>query len=157
MVIIGKRKDRATKANALMDSIRQNVGSASSSSHPTPMLVGTVPPGAPPLIVRPLTVDSSSTESPSSTPAPESARRIVGNAPLSPKKKRILCSENKAEDIVAQMGQKIKLEYCPCVKGPSVRGINNLVAHDIGSAIWSLVGMRAKTFYDLDQEEKWKV
>ncbi|KAL6181401.1 hypothetical protein ACLB2K_048056 [Fragaria x ananassa] len=71
--------------------------------------------------------------------------------------KRGLCSGKKAEDIVAQTGQKIKLEYCPGVKGPSVRGIINLVAHDIGSAIRSLVGMRARTFYDLDQEEKWKV
>ncbi|KAL6225976.1 hypothetical protein ACLB2K_004824 [Fragaria x ananassa] len=74
-----------------------------------------------------------------------------------PKKKRGLCSGKKADDIVAQTRQKIKLEYCPCVKGPSVRGINSLVAHDIGSAIRSLVGMRARTFYDLDQEEKWKV
>ncbi|KAL6181400.1 hypothetical protein ACLB2K_048055 [Fragaria x ananassa] len=82
MVIIGKRKDRATKVSALMDSIRQSVGSASSSSHPTPMLAGTVPPGAPPLIVWLPTVDSSSTGSPSSTPAPESARRIVGIARL---------------------------------------------------------------------------
>ncbi|KAL6217719.1 hypothetical protein ACLB2K_010936 [Fragaria x ananassa] len=36
-----------------------------------------------------------------------------------PKKKRGLCSEKKAEDIVAQTGQKIKLQYCPRVKGPS--------------------------------------
>ncbi|KAL6144559.1 hypothetical protein ACLB2K_055251 [Fragaria x ananassa] len=35
--------------------------------------------------------------------------------------------------------------------------LNSLVAHDIGCAIWSLVGMRASTFYDLDQTEKWKV
>nr|XP_011459894.1 PREDICTED: uncharacterized protein LOC105350152 [Fragaria vesca subsp. vesca] len=74
-----------------------------------------------------------------------------------PKKKRGFCSGKKAEDIVQQTGQKIKLAYCPCVKGPSVRGINNLVAHDIGCAIRSLVGMRASMFYDLDQTEKWKV
>ncbi|KAL6199207.1 hypothetical protein ACLB2K_028993 [Fragaria x ananassa] len=74
-----------------------------------------------------------------------------------PKKETGLCSEKKAEDIVVQTGQKIKLEYCPRVKGPSVRGINGLVAHDIGCAIQSLVRMRAKTFYDLDQEENWKV
>ncbi|KAL6198432.1 hypothetical protein ACLB2K_028221 [Fragaria x ananassa] len=52
---------------------------------------------------------------------------------------------------------KIKLEYCPRVKGPSVKGINSLVAHDIGCAIRSLVEMSTRTFYDLDQEEKWKV
>ncbi len=74
-----------------------------------------------------------------------------------PKKKRGLCFGKKAKDIVAQTGQKIKLQYCPRVKGPSVRGINSLVAHDIGCAIRSLVGMRASTFYDLDQTEKWKV
>ncbi|KAL6228475.1 hypothetical protein ACLB2K_002425 [Fragaria x ananassa] len=73
------------------------------------------------------------------------------------KKRRGFCSEKKAEDIVQQTGQKIKLEYCPRVKGPSVEGINSLVAHDIGCAIRSLVGMRASTFYDLDQTEKWKV
>ena len=74
-----------------------------------------------------------------------------------PKKRRGFCSGKKAKDIVQQTGQKIKLEYCPRVKGPSVRGVNSLVTHDIGSAIRSLVGMRARTFYDLDQEEKWKV
>ncbi|KAL6184917.1 hypothetical protein ACLB2K_041052 [Fragaria x ananassa] len=74
-----------------------------------------------------------------------------------PKKKQSLCSEKNAEDIVAQTRQKIKLEYCPRVKGPSVRGINSLVAHDIGCAIRSLVEMRVRTFYNLDQEEKWKV
>ena len=73
------------------------------------------------------------------------------------KKKRGLCSGKKVEDIVAVTGQKIKLEYCPRVKGPSMRGVNSLVTHDIGSAIRSLVGMRARTFYDLDQQEKWKV
>ncbi|KAL6145270.1 hypothetical protein ACLB2K_055958 [Fragaria x ananassa] len=106
-----------------------------------------------------------STGSPSSTPTPESARRIVGSACLkvrsptapAPKKKRSLCFEKKTEDIVAQTGQKIKLEYCPRVKGPSVRRINGLVAHDTGSAIRSLVGMWARMFYDFDQEEKWKV
>ena len=66
-----------------------------------------------------------------------------------PKKKRGICKGKKTEDIVAQTGLKIKLKYCPRVKGPSVRGINSLVAHDIGSAIRSLVGMRARTFYDL--------
>ena len=45
----------------------------------------------------------------------------------------------------------------PLVKFPSVRGINSLVAHDIGCAIRSLLGMRATTFYDLDQDENWKV
>ncbi|KAL6202447.1 hypothetical protein ACLB2K_026155 [Fragaria x ananassa] len=74
-----------------------------------------------------------------------------------PKKKRGLCSGKKAEDIVQQTGQKINLEYCPRVKIPSVRGINSLVTHDIGCAIRSLVGMRARTFYDLDQTKKWKV
>ncbi|KAL6125257.1 hypothetical protein ACLB2K_073316 [Fragaria x ananassa] len=142
MVIMGKRKDRATKASALMESIRQSVGSASSSSHPTPMPVGIVPPGAPPLIVQLPIVDTSSTRSPSSTPALESAKRIVNNACL------------KVRNLT---GQKIKLEYCPRVKGPSVRGLNNLVTHDIGSAIVNLVGMRARMLYDLDQEEKWKV
>ncbi|KAL6222674.1 hypothetical protein ACLB2K_006066 [Fragaria x ananassa] len=76
---------------------------------------------------------------------------------LAPKKKRDLCSGKNSEDIVTQTEQKIKMKYCPSVKGPSVRGINSLVTHDIGSAIQSLVGMRARTFYDLDQEEKWKV
>ncbi|KAL6202498.1 hypothetical protein ACLB2K_026206 [Fragaria x ananassa] len=104
------------------------------------MPTGTIPPGAPPLIIRSPTIDSSSTGSPlASTTAPDSTRRI------------------KAEDIVQQTGQKVKLEYCPCVKGPSVRGINSLVAYDIGCAIQILVGMRARTFYDLDQTEKWKV
>ncbi|KAL6202875.1 hypothetical protein ACLB2K_026579 [Fragaria x ananassa] len=56
-----------------------------------------------------------------------------------------------------KLRQKIKLKYCPRVKGLSVRGINSLVAHDIGSAIRSLVRMRARTSYDLDQDEKWKV
>ncbi|KAL6220200.1 hypothetical protein ACLB2K_007957 [Fragaria x ananassa] len=91
------------------------------------MTAGTVPPGALILIVRPPPVDSSSTRSPSSTPSPESARRIVGSArlkvrsPTSPAstKKRGLCFGKKTEDIVAQTWQKIKLEYCPCVKGPS--------------------------------------
>ncbi|KAL6220072.1 hypothetical protein ACLB2K_007829 [Fragaria x ananassa] len=164
-MFFGKRKDRATKASALMDSIQQSVGSAGSRSQPTPMSAGTVPPGAPHLIVRPLLVDSSSTGSPSSIPAPESKRCIVGNArfkvrsPTSPtlKKKRGLCSGKKTEDIVAQTGQKIKLEYFPRVKGPSVRGINYLVTNDVGSALRSLVGTRAMIFYDLDQEEKWKV
>ncbi|KAL6214838.1 hypothetical protein ACLB2K_014270 [Fragaria x ananassa] len=32
-----------------------------------------------------------------------------------------------------------------------------LAAHKIGSAIRSLMGMRTRTFYDLDQDEKWKV
>ncbi|KAL6185214.1 hypothetical protein ACLB2K_041348 [Fragaria x ananassa] len=77
-----KRKDRATNANALMDCIRQSVGSAGSSSQPTPMPVGTVPPGAPLLIVRPLLVDSSSTGSPSPTPGLKYARRIVDNTRL---------------------------------------------------------------------------
>ncbi|KAL6138144.1 hypothetical protein ACLB2K_063430 [Fragaria x ananassa] len=81
-MFFGKRKDRATKASALMESIRQSVGSAGSSSQPTPMPTGTVPPGAPPLIVRPPLVDSSSTGSQSSTQTPESARRIVGSARL---------------------------------------------------------------------------
>nr|XP_011457633.1 PREDICTED: uncharacterized protein LOC105349508 [Fragaria vesca subsp. vesca] len=165
MVIVGKRKDRATKAGALMESIQQSVGSASSSNHPSPMPADTVPPAGPPLIVRPVPVDTTSTGSPSSTSTPESTRRIVGSARLkvrnptapAPKKKQGFCSRKKAEDIVAQTGQKIKLQYCPRVKGPSVRGINSLVAHDIGSVIRSLVGMRARTFYDLDQVEKWKV
>ncbi|KAL6219350.1 hypothetical protein ACLB2K_007109 [Fragaria x ananassa] len=74
-----------------------------------------------------------------------------------PKKKQGLCKEKKAEDIVVQTGQKIKLEYFPRVKGPSVRGINSLVAYDIGWTIRSLVEMRARTFYDLDKTEKWKV
>ncbi|KAL6211111.1 hypothetical protein ACLB2K_016339 [Fragaria x ananassa] len=75
----------------------------------------------------------------------------------SPKKKRGLCKGKKAGDIVAQTGQKIKLKYCPHVKGPSVRGINSLVTHNIGCAIRSLVGTRARTFYDLNQIEKWNV
>ncbi|KAL6195653.1 hypothetical protein ACLB2K_031271 [Fragaria x ananassa] len=75
----------------------------------------------------------------------------------SPKKKWGLCKGKKADDIVAQTRQKIKLEYCSRVKGLSVRWINCLVAHDIGCVIRSLVGMRANTFYDLDQTEKWKV
>ncbi|KAL6211217.1 hypothetical protein ACLB2K_016444 [Fragaria x ananassa] len=82
MMIIGKRKDRATKASALMDSIRQSVGSVGSSSHLILMSAGTVPPRAPPLIVLPPPVDSSSTGSPSSTPAPDSARHIIGSARL---------------------------------------------------------------------------
>ncbi|KAL6185053.1 hypothetical protein ACLB2K_041188 [Fragaria x ananassa] len=139
-MFFGKRKDQATKASALMDSIKQSVDSTGSSSQPTPMPTGIVPPGAPPLIVRLLPVDSSSLESPSSTLTPEYARCIVGSARL--KNKRDLCSRKKTEDIVAATGQKIKLEYCPRVKGPSVRGVNSLVAHDIGSAIRSLVGMR---------------
>ncbi|KAL6204858.1 hypothetical protein ACLB2K_022125 [Fragaria x ananassa] len=73
------------------------------------------------------------------------------------KKKRGFCFGKKAEDIVQQTGQKIKLAYCPHVKGPNVRGINSLVAHDIDCTIQSLVGMRASMFYDLDQTEKWKV
>ncbi|KAL6181394.1 hypothetical protein ACLB2K_048049 [Fragaria x ananassa] len=73
------------------------------------------------------------------------------------KKKQGLCYGKKANDIVQQTGQKIKLEYCPRVKGPNLRGINSLVAHDIGCTIRSLVGMRAMTFYNLDQTEKWKV
>ena len=87
MVIMGKRKGRATQASALMESIRQSVGSASSSSHPNPMPAETVPPGAPPLIVRRPTVDSCSTGSqsasvtaPETATAPESARRIVDSA-----------------------------------------------------------------------------
>nr|XP_011462630.1 PREDICTED: uncharacterized protein LOC105351028 [Fragaria vesca subsp. vesca]XP_011462631.1 PREDICTED: uncharacterized protein LOC105351028 [Fragaria vesca subsp. vesca] len=172
MVIMGKRKGRATQASALMGSIRQSLGSASSSSHPNSMPAETVPPGAPPLIVQRPAVDncsigsqSASVTAPETATAPESTRRIVGNARIKvrsptapiPKKKRSFCSGNKAEDIVQQTGQKIKLAYCPRVKGPSVRGINSLVAHDIGCAIRSLVGMRASTFYDLDQTEKWKV
>nr|XP_011462635.1 PREDICTED: uncharacterized protein LOC101312629 [Fragaria vesca subsp. vesca] len=165
MVIVGKRKDRGTKTGALIESIWQSVGSASSSNHPSPMPADTVPPAGPPLIVRPIPVDTTSTGSPSSTPTPEYARRIISSArlkvrnPTAPalKKKRGFCFGKKAEGIVAQTGQKIKLQYCPRVKGPSVRGINSLVAHDIGCAIRSLVGIRARTFYDLDQDEKWKV
>ncbi|KAL6138197.1 hypothetical protein ACLB2K_063482 [Fragaria x ananassa] len=165
MVIKGKIKDQATKASALMDS-------ASSSSHPAPKPARTIPPRAPPLIVRPPTVDIWSMGSPLAfANAAESAVRcIVKSAQIkirsltkltctlsvlmyfhmliaapAPKKKRGLCSGKKAEDI-----------YCPRVKGPNVKGINNLVAHDIDCAIRSLVGMRARTFYDLDREEKWK-
>ncbi|KAL6183818.1 hypothetical protein ACLB2K_045228 [Fragaria x ananassa] len=136
MVIMGKRKGRATKANALMESIRQRVGSASSSSYPNAMPAETVPQGAPPLIVWRPTVDSCSTGSqsasvtaPETATAPKSTRRIVGSARI-----------------------KVRSQT-----GPSVRGINSLVAHDIGCGIRSLVGMRASTFYDLDQTEKWKV
>ena len=81
-MFFGKRKDRATKASALMESIRQSVGSAGSTSEPTSMPARTVPPGAPTLIVRPPPVDSSSTGSPSSTLMPKSSRRIVGSARL---------------------------------------------------------------------------
>ncbi|KAL6133438.1 hypothetical protein ACLB2K_065673 [Fragaria x ananassa] len=121
-------------ASALMESIQQSVGLASSSSHPSPMSAVTVSPGAPPLMVRPFIVDNSSTRSPSaSANAPESARRIVSNARIkvrspttpAPKKKRGLYSEKKAEDIVQQTGQKIKLEYCHRVRGPSRLSLAN--------------------------------
>ncbi|KAL6129003.1 hypothetical protein ACLB2K_072356 [Fragaria x ananassa] len=96
MVIMGKRNDQGTKASALMESIRQSVSSASNSSHPTPMTVGTVPPGSPPLIVRPPTVDSSSKGSPSaSATAPESARSIVGSARI---KNDMVDEVNKRKD-----------------------------------------------------------
>ncbi|XP_004289509.1 PREDICTED: uncharacterized protein LOC101303282 [Fragaria vesca subsp. vesca] len=72
-----------------------------------------------------------------------------GRAPA-PKKRRGFCSGKKAEDIVQQTGQKIKLEYCPRLKGPSARGINSFVAHDIGCAIRSLVGMR----YEWDENDE---
>ncbi|KAL6193968.1 hypothetical protein ACLB2K_035052 [Fragaria x ananassa] len=166
MVIMGKRKGRATKANDLMESIRQSVGSASSSSHPNPMPAEIVPPGGPPLIVRRPIVDSCSTGSQSAfvtatetATAPEAARRIVGSAQikLRPRKRGgIFVLERRWRISFNKTGQN-KLEYCPRVKGPSVRGINSLVAHDIGCAIRSLVGMRASTFYDLGQTEKWKV
>ncbi|KAL6209147.1 hypothetical protein ACLB2K_020090 [Fragaria x ananassa] len=123
MVIIGKRKDPATKASALMDSIRQSVGSASTSSHPT--------------------VDSSSTRSPSST----SLRPPKRSGVYVLERRRRISLQKRAED---QAG------VLPLVKGHSLREINSLVTHDISSAIRSLVGMRARTFYDLDQEENWK-
>ncbi|KAL6202551.1 hypothetical protein ACLB2K_026259 [Fragaria x ananassa] len=162
---------------------KMSVDSSNSSSHPTSMSAGTVPPGAPPLIVRPPIIDSSSTGSLlASITTLESARRIVGSARIkvrsptesscilsilmfshilivapAPKKKRGLCSGKKMEDIIQQTGKKIKLEYCPCVKGSSVRGINSLVTHNISCVMQSLVRMWARMFYDLDQTEKWKV
>ncbi|KAL6141536.1 hypothetical protein ACLB2K_059824 [Fragaria x ananassa] len=162
MVIMGKRKDRATKASALMESIRQSISSASSSSHPTPMSSGTVPPGDPPLIVRPPTVDSWSTGSPSAfaNAAESAARCIVKSARIklwSRKSSGVYVLERRRRISFNKRSRRLSWSICPRVKCPSVRGIKNLVAHDIDCAIQSLVGMRARTFYDLDQEEKWKV
>nr|XP_011461728.1 PREDICTED: uncharacterized protein LOC105350670 [Fragaria vesca subsp. vesca] len=43
------------------------------------------------------------------------------------------------------------------MKGPKVQGVNSLLVKDIGSAIRSLVGMKARTFHNLEQSEQWKV
>ncbi|KAL6213502.1 hypothetical protein ACLB2K_012949 [Fragaria x ananassa] len=158
---MGKRKDQATMVSALIESIRQSVVSASSSSHPSPMPAGTVPPGAPPLdraaLLQLTLVQRDLHQRLQPHPNLQDALLAALESKLEAQHKRGLCSGNKMEDIIQQTGQKIKMEYCPRVKGPSVREINSLVAHDIGCAIRSLVGMKARTFYDLDQTEKWKV
>ncbi|KAL6225123.1 hypothetical protein ACLB2K_003975 [Fragaria x ananassa] len=170
MPIIGKRKQRSERAQQMMEALCNQA----TASQPTPLPPGRVPPRAPPLLIRPPFIPSDTTSTigattgtteASSTSASETSRpipsaRCKAKAPTTapaPKKKRGLCFGKKAEDIIQQTGQKIKLEYCPRVKGPSMRGINSWVAHDIDCAIRSLVGMRVRMFYDLDQTEKWKV
>jgi len=61
------------------------------------------------------------------------------------------------EALCKKLGGKIPIEYCPRMKGPKVQGVNSLLVKDIGSAIRSLVGTRARTFHDLEQSEQWKV
>lgn len=53
------------------------------------------------------------------------------------KKKRGFCSGKKAEKIREATGKNVKLDYDPKTKGPSMRGVNNMVVKEIRGAIQS--------------------